>query len=65
MPDESMATQNLSVRCREVRDDITLSVAVRVLGGLCICDVSVTVQSVLNIRLCQSKSQISDPHCHF
>lgn len=65
MPNERMAPKYLPVRRREVCDDITLSVAVCVLGWFCICDVSVTVQSVLNIHLSQSKSQISDPHCHF
>lgn len=65
MPDERMAPEDLPVRRREVRDDITLSVAVCVLGGFCICGVSVTVQSVLNTLLSQRESQILYPHCHF
>lgn len=60
-----MTAKYLPVSRREVRDDITLSVAVCVLGGFCICDVSVIVQSVLNIHLFQRESQILDPHCHF
>lgn len=65
MPDESMAPKYLPVSRREVCDDITLSVAVCVLGWFCICDVSVTVQSVLNIDLSQNESRSFRPTLPF
>lgn len=58
VPDECMAPQNLPVRRREVRDDISLGVAVRILRGFRIYAVLVTfLHSVLKTILSQGVIQ--------